>query len=273
MLETPSEWQDFTLKTRHGKELLTSWANVPLSDGTRIAIGIDITERKRAEKALKDSENALKDLSIRLLNAQEDERKLIAMDLHDSIAAGLAAIKMRLERIILHDALKTSQITEMLAGTIDMVKDTNEKVRDIMKNLRPSMLDDLGVLPTLRTHCKEIEEIYPEITVTFAEHVKEEDIPPPLKTVIFRVVQEALNNVAKHSQATQAHISLSRRNRDLELVVSDNGRGFDIGLADKGQGFGISSMTERTRLSDGSLHISHSKDGGIEIRALWPLPH
>ncbi len=216
------------------------------------------------------TENELKELSMRLLSAQENERKLIAMDLHDSIAAGLAAVKMRLERVM-NDEPLNSQSTLLLAGTINLVKDTVGKVRGIMTSLRPSMLDHLGILPTIRTHCKEVEEIYPDITVTFQEYAEEKEIPTPLKIVIFRVVQEALNNIGRHSRADQAWVSLTSRNHELELVVSDNGKGFDIGIAENSPGFGISSMRERTRLSGGSLNINHAKSGGIEIRATWPL--
>lgn len=234
---------------------------------------LDISERKRAERALQESSRVLRDLSVKLLSAQEDERKLVAMDLHDTIAASLSAIKMRLQRVPAARSTHTSR-DDSIAEVVGMVDGTIAEVRRIMANLRPSMLDDLGLLPTIRYHCREFQKLYSELAVAVTANLAEEAIPQPLKIVMFRVLQEALTNISKHSQATEVHIALGMEQDQLELAVTDNGCGFDLkstrAASKDGKGFGLSSMHERVRLSGGSFMLQSTRGKGTVIQARWP---
>ncbi|HOC37729.1 MAG TPA: PAS domain S-box protein [Thermodesulfobacteriota bacterium] len=265
LMEVGSGWRDFRLMTRLGNELETSWANVRLSDGSVIGIGIDITERKRFERSFKA-------LSARLLRAQEDERKIVAMELHDSVAASLSAIKLRLEHE-LNEMRAGNQERRVMQETIPLIKELNDEVRRIMGNLRPAMLDDLGLLPTIRFHCREVQKFYPDLTIALALEVQETDVPESRKIVIFRILQEALSNIAKHSGANQVEIVLRKSSDDLTLSITDDGRGFDRQLlqpfSDRSGGFGITSMSERTRLSGGSFSIKSAEGEGTHIQAVW----
>ena len=269
------EWRDFTVLSRGGTEREISWASVFMSDGTRIAIGVDISDRNQAVRALMNSENSLRVLSIRLLHVQEEERRSVAMDLHDSIAATLSAIKMRLETITAR--LETEDPAESKARlfkVVKMTKDLNGSVRRLMTDLRPPVLDDLGLVPALRSHGGQFQEFNPKISFVFkSDGVDEQTIPEHMKIVIFRIAQEALNNVGKHSQADHVWVTVTQQNHGLELEVGDNGKGFDAAafdeLSQEQKGFGLSSMRERVRLSGGVFSLESVPGKGTTVRAAW----
>jgi signal transduction histidine kinase len=142
-------------------------------------------------------------------------------------------------------------------------------------NLRPSMLDDLGILATISWFCRQFESTYSKIRISQSIEIKEQAVPASLRTVIFRVLQEGLNNVAKHSMAKMVSLSLRKRNQAIELVIQDNGQGFDLSRAKAPEsthhGLGLESMRERTELSGGSLVIESTQGKGTMIRASWPI--
>ncbi len=223
--------------------------------------------------ALKQSEEALRLLSAQVLAAQEEERKLVAMELHDSIAASLSVIKMKLQRLT-PEKDEPADVQRSLEEAVTIVGGTVGEVRRIMANLRPSMLDDLGLLPAIKYHCREFQKLYPECSISVDHDVTENDIPQELKIVIFRVMQEALNNVGKHSQAKRASVFLGVKEGQLILEINDNGRGFSVReprvSVKTDSGFGLSSMQERVRLSGGSFVVISSRGNGTAIRAYWP---
>ncbi len=235
-----------------------------------------IEERERTEEALRESENQLRHLSFQLLSAQENERKSVAQELHDSIGQTLAAIKFGTEKAIeqLNErAWKTTK--QPLEAVISMVQNGIEEVRRIQMDLRPSTLDDLGILATISWFCREFQTIYSEIHVEQQIDIQEDDVPDPLKTIIYRVLQEALNNVAKHSGADLVRLSLRRANGEIKLTIEDNGLGFDLedvlSVESSKRGIGVSSMKERIELSGGSFAIESAPGAGTTIRGAWPL--
>ncbi len=236
----------------------------------------DINERKRTEKALRQSEKELRILSSQLLSAEETERKRIARELHDGIGQALSAIKFSVENTIeeLRKEAVNSNI-EPLESIIPLTQKTIEEVRRIVRDLRPSILDDLGILATIAWFCREFESIYATIRVEKEITVKEHEIPAMLKTVIYRIMQEAFNNAAKYSQADLVRFYLKKTGDEIELAINDNGQGFDIEEAfyDKNsmRGFGLASMRERAELSGGSFTIKSAKGAGTNIQAIWPL--
>jgi len=239
-----------------------------------LGIVCDVTQRKKASEALAQSERQLRLLSAQLLTAQENERKRVAQELHDGIGQSLTAIKFRLE-----NSLK--QISPVIAAVhaqsvetiIPLIQDAIEEVRRISMDLRPSTLDDLGILATITWFCRNFQATYGRLRIDKNISLEEETIPQPLKIVIFRVLQEAMNNVAKHSNADTVSVSLSSRNGTIELVVEDNGAGFDCKAAlapDHGRkGFGLASMRERTEFSGGTF-VVEAVNGTTVIRASWP---
>jgi signal transduction histidine kinase len=175
-------------------------------------------ERKRSEQALKESENQLRHLSTQLIAAQENERKRIAGELHDSVGQCLSAIKFSVESSLLQMEQGVVK-PESLSAVVPLVQRAMEEVRRIMADLRPSILDDLGILATIGWFCREYNKIYPEIQVKRNITIAEEDVPDGLKIVVFRLIQEALNNVAKHSNARGVAVFLKRTPHSLELTI------------------------------------------------------
>ena len=247
------------------------------TDGSPLILemGIDITERKRAEEQVKESAKQLRYLSSRLLSAQEEERKRIAGELHDSIGACLSGIKFRVEKALQQIGGTESAATESLNTIIPVIQEAVEECRRIQMDLRPSMLDDLGLQATLSWFCRRFQKIYSEIQVEQEIDVEEGDVPPSLKIVAFRVIQEAMNNVAKHSHANHVRLSLRKLEGRMELVLLDNGRGFSVKRVRSQEtaerGLGLLSMRERTELSGGSFAIESAEGKGTIIRASWPL--
>jgi signal transduction histidine kinase len=237
------------------------------------AIGVEEV-RKRAEDALRESERQLRQLSSQLLSAQETERKRIARQLHDSIGQSLSAVKFSIEETL--ETVAGSQAKERfgaLESAVALIQEVVEEVRRLQKNLRPAMLDDLGIVATIRSFCREFEAIYSDISIQKDLEVPELEVPEPIKTAIYRIVQEAMNNVAKHSKAGLVRIGLRRNGESLELAIQDHGVGFDPKLArasESGRGVGLSSMRERTELSGGAFTIESTTGFGTTVRALWP---
>ncbi len=235
----------------------------------------DLTDHMRKDDLLKESEQRLRQLSSKLLSAQEEERKRIAGDIHDSLGSSLSHIKMRMEAILEHVGQKgDSEITESLKSILPPIQESIEECRRLQMDLRPAMLDDLGISATLSWFCRRFQATYPRISVEQKITIKEEEMSGSLKTAIFRIIQEAVNNVAKHSNANSLSLFLTSGGKKIELAVADNGRGFRAEeiLVQKraGQGLGLESMRERVELSGGSFAIQSTKGEGTVIRASWP---
>ncbi|MGD8775754.1 MAG: PAS domain-containing protein [Syntrophobacterales bacterium] len=231
----------------------------------------EIIEHQETEDALKETGRTVQRLSSRLLFAIENERKSIAMELHDSIGANLTAIIYGLEEML--EWANQQQVAE-LQDLISMVRATVDETRRISTNLMPAMLDDLGLLATLRWFCRQFQQLHGGVEIELQLQIEEADVTEQLKIVIYRILQEALNNVAKHSRADSVQVSLSNIGDELELYIQDNGRGFDLGDYSVKEGFvgglGLESMRERTEISGGSFKILSDPGEGTIIRARWP---
>ncbi len=235
----------------------------------------EVAERTRAEAALLASEKELRVLSAKLMSAQETERQRVAMELHDGIGQALTAIKVHVESVM--KTIPHGQIPAEVAplwDLIPMIQQTVEDVRRLSRDLRPSMLDKLGILSTISWFCRQFEKLYPNIAMEKRIEIEEAEVPEHLKIVIFRIVQEASNNVAKHSRSDRLTVDLGRRNGGIELVIQDNGVGFDLDstlmLDSDKRGFGLASMKERTELSGGEYDLLTGPGLGAAIRAFWP---
>jgi signal transduction histidine kinase len=243
---------------------------------TNVHLEQQIAERKLTEEALKSSELELRRVSSQLLNAQEEERRRIAMDLHDGIGQSLSAIKFRVETALQEmggEAVK--KLKKELEPVVPVIQEATEEVRRISMDLRPSILDDLGILTTISWRCRQVEETYPDIQIEREFDIEENRVPDSLKIVIYRVLQEAMNNITKHSHADVVRISLTEKYGKIELNISDNGKGFDVeGILSKDpteKGIGISSMKERAELSGGHFSLESRNGAGTTVRVSWPL--
>ncbi len=244
--------------TREKEAFLTAVANTLAS----------IILRREWEEALRESESRLRLLSSQLLTVQENERKQIARDLHDGVGQMLSAIKFKIEDIIQQRDERKERIEDKTLGhLVPMIRESIEEVRRIQMNLRPSVLDDLGIIATISWLTREFEKVYSAISIQKQIDIQEDEIPVRLKTVIYRILQEALNNIAKHSRANRVTIALRKMEERIELTVEDNGTGFD--LENRPRGFGLGSMRERVELSGGLFTIDSTIGKGTTIIASW----
>ena len=229
-------------------------------------------DREKNLTLLRKSEMQLRLLSSKLIEAQENERKLIARELHDSIGASLTAIIYGLEEAI--DSVSGEQAIQ-LREVLSMAQETVEETRRISSNLRPSILDDLGILATINWFFRQFQSLYDSINIEKHIEVQEDEVAAPLKIAIYRIVQEALNNAAKHSEADTVRVSLRHTEEGLELTIEDNGIGFDPATpfhqGEPGTGMGLDGMKERTELLGGSFTISSKREEGTVVKASWPL--
>jgi PAS domain S-box-containing protein len=240
-----------------------------------LQLGIDITEQKRNELELRQSEAQLRELSASLLTAQEEERQRIAAELHDSIGSSLTGIAVLLQSILLR-ADEGPPLKDAIQQLITVTENTIQEARRIMSDLRPSMLDDLGILKTLDWLCREFQQLHPGIHIERAIEIEEDAIPDPLKIIIFRLAQEAFHNIAKHSNAEYVTLSLGDSKEMITLVVEDNGDGFPVRGAPWDEslrrGLGLTSMRERTELSGGRFTLESTIGEGTIVKAEWPKP-
>jgi signal transduction histidine kinase len=218
----------------------------------------------------------LRELSTQLLTIQEEERKRIARELHDSIGQSLSAIKFGIDSLIAVSNQADIQIVQKpLTNLLPVIRTAMDETRRICLDLRPSMLDDLGITATLNWFFKQYQSIYPKIYLEYLLEMDEMEIPEHLKIILFRITQEALNNIAKYGEAELVNVSLSIQDGFIRWSVEDNGIGFDLEALTKyngrGKGMGILGMRERVELSGGSFTIDSLVGEGTNLSAKWPV--
>ena len=235
----------------------------------------EISERRRMEDSLRDSEERLRLLASRLLSTQEEDRKRIARELHDSIGASLSAAKFSMENVIVQ--IQTGSVKlEPIDYSIRVIKLAVDDVRRIVMDLRPSILDDMGIIATLKWFCEQFQTIHSNIHVEIQIEINGDEIPETLGIIIFRIVQEAFHNIAKYSGAEWVDVSITKLQNTIQLSIEDQGIGFDLrsiyANRTSEKGFGLMSMRERTELSGGIFEIESKIGEGTKIQASWTLP-
>ncbi len=217
----------------------------------------------------------LRQLSHRTMAILENERKVIAREIHDSLGGSLAAIKFRLEDILSknHD---DPEIAESLNKTVGHLQDAIKKTKRISAGLRPTILDDLGLKATIKWCCRRLRESCPGISFVITLNMEEESIEEPLKIVIYRIIQEAMANAIKHSKADTIWLYLTQAVDRIEIEVKDNGCGFntDMQLAPnclETTGYGLTEIKEKTEICGGSFFIKSYEGEGTLLYVSLPL--
>jgi signal transduction histidine kinase len=250
-----------------------SAAPVDVEDVGVVVVTVDITEKKRAERALQESHARLRVLSQRLVEVQEDERRALARELHDRVGQTLAALNINL--IIINSQLPSEaaqQIGARLNDSMKLVGETIALVRDVMTDLRPAVLDDYGLEAALDAHLNGFKSRY-NIQVVFEK--PEHPIPrlgPSLEMTFLRIAQEALMNIAKHAHAGHVHLSLRQVAESICLTIQDDGSGIDWEQsANRPGSHGLTIMRERAEAFGGTLQVKSVLDQGTTVEANIPF--
>jgi signal transduction histidine kinase len=217
-------------------------------------------DRRRTARAL---------LSRRLLAAQENERRRIARGLHDELGQTLTALRLNLQRLS-----PTTTEVPIIADSVSLVDDALTRVRALALELRPSVLDDLGLTAAVEWYAKRSSE-RAGYAISVVSTLGVERLPEPVETAAFRVLQQALVNTARHAKARHVRVELARASRELELTVIDDGVGFDVTTAtanaEAGDSLGLLEMRETVTLANGTLSLTSQAGRGSIVRARFPL--
>lgn len=222
-------------------------------------------QRERAETAEKE----LRRLSNQLVQAQEEERKSISRELHDEIGQMLTGLKMELGNLEDFRNSPGNDFATHLAETRALTEQTMRSVRDLAMGLRPSMLDDLGLAPALRWQAREFSR-RSGVSVSIQADGDFDHLSEPVRTCIYRVVQESLTNCARHAQASSIGIVIDGTEDRMSVTVRDDGKGFDLKQA-SGRGLGLIGMEERIKKLGGTLSIASKQNGGTVLKVELPV--
>jgi signal transduction histidine kinase len=225
---------------------------------------------------LRASEGRSRQLSVDLLSVQENERRRIAGELHDSVGQALAAAKFTVENGLQEMRRgSTAEAQSTLERVVAMLRSIAEETRRIQNDLQPRMLEDLGLLETLSWFCQEHQKTFAGIRIECSFTVREEDVPGGLKATVFRIVQESFNNIVRHSGADRVKLALGSDGGGLALVIRDNGQGFDpqeLAIRRTGSGMGLQNLKGRTELSGGTFFLDTATGKGTALLFQWPAP-
>lgn len=235
-------------------------------------------DRRRAKTALRQSEAALRgshaaidDLAARLITAQEAERTRIARELHDNINQKLAGISIALSELRRYPQRQPQGLFAELARLQAAVNGVNRETRQLSHELHPGMLRHAGLVAALRAACDDLSRLH-AAAITFVGRDAIGQLPDDVALCLFRVTQEALQNVVSHSGARRAQVSLARDDTDIELTVTDDGRGFDTSDLRRQSGLGLISIHERVQLVHGMVDIEAHPQRGTVMRVRIPVP-
>ncbi len=268
-------------KTKHERIIKCTGIPIELNNKTAAAIVIntDITDRKFAEEKqekllnqLVEAQNLMKTLSRSLIQVQEQERRNIARELHDEIGQSLTAIKIDMLNIMRYT--RSVKIQDQLKDSIQLVEESLNEVRELSLKLRPSILDDLGLLPAIRWYVDRQSQRTGIKGRVITKQI-EENLSPEIQITCYRIVQEAITNIIKHADAGTFSVEFVKKSNDLHLWITDDGIGYDVSLARKkainGQSSGVLGMQERAELVGGWLDIYSSPKKGTKVYAILPL--
>ena len=231
-------------------------------------------ENAQLYQVVQERETQLEALVRQLVSVQEGERGRIARELHDETGQKLTALAMGLAAVEASQANEPSRAHALVRNLREVADQAITELRNIMANLRPAQLDDLGLVPALRWYIGQYGARHPDLSVALDARRLPRRLPPEHETVLFRAVQEALTNIARHAQASHVSIELSQEEGFARLVVADDGIGFDVEAPPKyerGSGLGLVGMRERVALVGGRCTIESGPGHGTRITIDLPV--
>ena len=272
---TPTEQLETVHRQRSGQHIDVAVTISPIRNAAGQTTGAsliarNITDRRRAEKALQEYTERLHRLSQRLVQVQEDERRFIAREMHDEIGQILTGLQLTLEVI---PQLPPDVLQEKARQAQGQVNELIERVSRLTLDLRPPMLDDLGLLPTLLWHFNRYTQLT-GIPVGFRHNgLEKRRFDPEVETAAYRIVQEALTNAARHASASCVEVRVAVEPAWLRIRIADDGQGFDPqSVLSGGKASGLVGMRERAELLDGTLAFDSTPGGGTRLEVALPLP-
>ena len=232
-----------------------------------VGVGIDVTERLQREEELRQSRAQLQELTAHINCVREEQRAMFARELHDVLGGMLTSMKMDVTRITRR--AHTPELTEIANGLMELMQETIATVRKISEELRPSVLDHLGLAAAIDRELVEFSHRYGVTARCEANHMTTR-MSSRRVTEIYRIFQEALTNIARHSGASQVQVHLDCRDAELHMEIADNGSGFNP-AAVRGGSMGILSMRQRASELGGALALVPGAPGGVRVQLIVPL--
>jgi PAS domain S-box-containing protein len=258
---------DYRLITADGQ---TAWVrqivNVVVENGEPkevVGITIDISERKRTEEALQD-------LSRRMIEAQEEERRRIARDLHDDVSQRIALLAIDLETLEQRCSLSKSPLVGALSDLKSRIHEVSADIHNLSRELHPNRLEDLGLTAAVKGLCQ-LTSKQKHIGIDFLHDEIPKSLHRDVALCLYRIVQEGLSNIVKHSGAKQAEVEICMTSANISLRITDAGAGFDVEAARLSGGLGLVSMQERLRALGGGITIQSRPAQGTRIEVKVPL--
>jgi PAS domain S-box-containing protein len=238
----------------------------------KLVLANDITEKIEAEEKLQRSHEELRQLATHLQDIREDERTRIAREIHDELGQQLTGLKMDISWLSKKINGQAPEINQKLSESLVLIDDTVKTVRRIATQLRPSILDDLGLISAMEWQSEEFEKRFKIITV-FKANITVLDIDAEVATGLFRVFQESLTNILRHSKASEVNASLHLEHESLTLQITDNGVGFEVDNIGEKKTLGLLGMKERTLMMGGTYQITSDPGMGTTVLITVPIHH
>lgn len=231
-------------------------------------------ENARLLQSLAETERRFQRISRGVLRLQEEERGRISRDLHDGVGQLLTALKVQLD-LLEQDVVRSHpELTARVSAARELADTCLAEVRQLSHLIRPQMLDELGLVPTLRWLARTVQK-RAGLAVDFVHEGSETRLDPALETLVFRLVQEALTNVARHAGVDRAAVRVSRVEGELRVTVEDAGGGFDaeeiLNCLEEDRGFGVRAMRDRVKFFNGRFHLVSAAGQGTRIEVALPL--
>jgi PAS domain S-box-containing protein len=271
--DRPVNWDTFLARGSDGRErsFRISGSDVTARGNQRVVLVLveDVTDARQREEALRRSQAELRSVAGKLLTAHEDERLRIARELHDDLSQRLAMLTMEVS-MLQRDLGLPDQTREALESIRQGMAQLATDIHGMSRQLHPSILTNLGLAEAIKNECVRLSELE-GIVVEFSAHEVPKSLPKDTALCLYRIVQEGLRNVVKHSRAKQARVELVGTPDGVQLSIRDSGVGFDPTRAKRRSGLGLSSMKERARLVQGSVTLRSQPHGGTTIVVRAPL--
>ena len=267
--------KEVIIKRKDGSKIIASLNVNPVKDEEgnilySISSWRDNTERKRAEEKIASFQKDLINLNKHIEDLREKERKQIARDLHDDLGQKLTALNIDIAWVKNKLPKSNYQILEKIESIGELINETSKSIRDIASEIRPSILDNLGLIAAIKWQAKRFKKSS-GINCRLVLSPEETEIGPELSINIFRIIQEALTNIIRHSQASEVIIRMLKKDKTLELKIIDNGIGIDKESISKSGSFGLLGMSERAKVCNGEFNISKKEGGGTVLSLILPF--